>query len=302
MNELTNLYTPYWVSSAEQKEVFLFIICGNMPANKIFERSKIILNEIEILSKQKLPNKGLLVKVQTEAHKAWNIFQLMLDHLKDLDIAIKPFRKTSKKLLICDMDMTVLDIESLDEAAQLIGKGQIVKSITQQAMLGKLDFVNALQQRVSLLSGYPENIFYQVVKKSQFNGGAEILLENAKNIGSYTILVSGGFSQVAETVGQTLGFDEIYCNRLDIKNGIITGKIIPPIVDANYKSQILIRKSKELKIPLEDCYALGDGANDIPMIQSAGIGISYFGKPPTRLATPYQINSTNLASVANFMV
>ena len=144
-------------------------------------------------------------------------------------------------------------------------------------------------------------MFHDIVGKLELNPGAEALLAGARAAGVHTILVSGGFEQVARPVAERLGFDEVHCNRLDIDGGRLTGGVPEPIVDANLKLSILERRAAALGIPLAQCCAIGDGANDLPMVSGAGLGIAYRGKPVLRDATPCRIDHSGLDAALYFM-
>ena len=199
------------------------------------------------------------------------------------------------------MDKTIVDAETLDEVAELVGIGQQVTQITDQAMRGEIDFHGALRERIKLLTGQPEKVFQEVLEATPVNPGAAELIAQANAHGMTTVLISGGFEQVARPIAQRLGFDAVYCNRLVISDEQLTGEVIEPIVDGAYKRQTLLEYMDKLSLRPQDCCAIGDGANDIPMLQTAGLGIAFQGKPKTLRATPYRIEHTDLAAALAFM-
>jgi phosphoserine phosphatase len=241
------------------------------------------------------------LEFNTTSLTAWQIFKTLNSQLLDVDIAVQPVNQRIKKLLICDMDKTIIDAETLDEVAQAVGIGQQVAAITAQAMRGEIDFETSLKQRVGLLKGQPEQAFTDMSNDFRVNSGAEQLLQKARQSGIYTVLISGGFDIIALPVAQRLGFDEVHSNRLEVHNGILTGGVLAPIVDANSKRELLLSIAAKLGIDPVECCAIGDGANDVPMITLAGLGIAYQGKSATREATSYQINHTSLATALCFM-
>lgn len=236
-----------------------------------------------------------------DSAQAWQLFQALLTELDDVDSAVQPASWQPKKLLICDMDKTIVDAETLDEVAELVGIGQQVAQITEQAMRGEIDFHGALRERIKLLTGQPERVFQDVLEATPINPGAAQLITQAKANGMTTILISGGFEQVARPIAKRLGFDAVYCNRLEVDAGQLTGAVIEPIVDGAYKRQTLLEYMDKLALRPQDCCALGDGANDIPMLQTAGLGIAFQGKPKTLQATPYRIEHTDLGAALGFM-
>jgi phosphoserine phosphatase len=168
-------------------------------------------------------------------------------------------------------------------------------------MRGELDFRKALDERVSLLQGVSGDVFTEIAKTVKFNEGAELLINSARKHGIRTVLVSGGFEPVVKIVAEKLGFDRYVCNKTEMANGNLTGKVIEPIVDAETKLNVLHEERLRLTIPVEHVCAVGDGANDLPMLQAAGIGIGFEGKPLVRNGTPYQVNNSNLVSILLMM-
>ena len=153
-----------------------------------------------------------------DCEQAWQLFQALLTELHDADTAVQPIGWQPKKLLICDMDKTIVDAETLDEVAELVGIGQQVSQITEQAMRGEIDFHGALRQRIKLLSGQPEQVFQDVLEATPINPGAAELIAQAKANGITTVLISGGFEQIARPIAEQLGFDAVHCNRLEISD------------------------------------------------------------------------------------
>jgi len=168
-------------------------------------------------------------------------------------------------------------------------------------MNGEIDFDAALRERIAMLAGQPEQVFHDVASQLQLNPGAGELLAAAKGAGVHCVLVSGGFAQIAEPVAQRLGFDAVHCNYLEVAGGRLTGAVRRPIVNADYKLGVLQQVSRKRGHGLSACCAIGDGANDLPMLRAAGLGIAYRGKPMLRAATPCRIDATDLDSAAYFM-
>lgn len=241
------------------------------------------------------------LEVDCDAARAWQVLQRLRERLSDADVYLQPRDEPARRLLICDMDMTIVAAETLDEVAAMLGLGDKIAAITKRAMHGELDFRAALRERIAMLAGQPQQLFHDIVGELRLNQGAEALLAGARAAGVHTILVSGGFEQIARPVGERLGFDEVHCNRLELANGKLTGRVPEPIVDADLKRRILERQASALGISLAQCCAIGDGANDLPMVRSAGLGIAYRGKPVLRDATPCRIDHTGLDSALHFM-
>lgn len=304
----SNCTVPVWGDSSAQgfdkaNQIFVATLCGNESIQEAIEHVRKLISAHS-------PDNGDLssvnncvghIRFSASAQSAWNVFQHALDSLTDVDIAIQPLATQSKKLLICDMDKTIVDAETLDEVAELVGIGAQVARITEQAMRGDIDFYDALRERILLLKGQPRSVFLDVFERCPLNPGAEKLIAQANRNGLTTILISGGFADIANPVGKSLGFDHVFCNQLDFDNEQLTGKVLEPLVDAKHKRNKLQQFMRELNLNADDCCAIGDGANDIPMLETAGLGVAYYGKPLTQQATAYRINFSSLESAIYFM-
>ena len=212
---------------------------------------------------------------------------------------IKTFEKRRKKLLIADMDSTIIREESLDELAKQIGKEKEVSFITNEAMNGRIDFKKALIDRVAILKGNSTNILETLKKNITINDGAKELVKTMNMNGSITVLVSGGFTFLTEYLQELLNFKYTHANSLQIiqkqfQKFEITGKVQGSILDKKAKLQYLNKYVKKYNLDHKDTICVGDGANDIEMIQNAGIGVSYNGKETLNKVADVHFNYTNL--------
>lgn len=206
-----------------------------------------------------------------------------------------------KGLLVMDVDSTLIMEEGIDLLGEEAGVGQQVADITERAMHGELDFEAALRERVSLLAGLPETIFSQIADKIHFTPGAKKLVDELHARGYKVGLVSGGFHETVDRLAEELGIDYVKANRLEIKNGLLTGHVSGEIVSNDTKVQMLKAWAQENNLELNQTIAMGDGANDLPMIQTAGIGIAFNAKPIVREQAPYQINVYDLYQVMDIL-
>ncbi|MEZ0224251.1 MAG: phosphoserine phosphatase SerB [Alphaproteobacteria bacterium] len=216
----------------------------------------------------------------------------------DVDVFIQPkdeLRK--KKLLVADMDATMIEGETLDELAAHFGLKDKIAPITAKAMRGEIDFAEALKMRVGLLEGMPVAALYETLKGVKFSKGAATLVRTMNRNGAKCVLISGGFDLFTNHVASTLGFYKNIGNRLGIHGDKLTGEVLPPIVDKFTKRKTVEDEARLFGISPGAVVAIGDGANDIPMLQTAGAGVGYFGKPAVQEATPFQIRHTDLTSV-----
>jgi phosphoserine phosphatase len=215
-----------------------------------------------------------------------------------IDVAIQPFTEhRRKKLLIADMDSTILTGESLDEMAAFVGLKEPIAAITQRAMYGEISFKEALRERVSMLKGLPVQAIEETLASMEFSKGAATLLKTLKANGCYCALVSGGFQQFTQMVQDTLGFDENKANVLLVADGKLTGLVQEPILDKQAKLDALERLVAQQGVRMEDALAVGDGANDLAMITAAGLGIAYKAKPSVAAVAPIHILHTDLVSL-----
>lgn len=209
--------------------------------------------------------------------------------------------KTVKGLLVMDVDSTLIMEEGIDLLGEEAGVGAQVAAITERAMRGELDFEAALRERVALLKGLPEDIFTRIAEKIHFMPGAEDLVKELHKRGYKVGLVSGGFHEIVDRLAEQLGIDYVKANRLEIQQGFLTGQVLGEIVTKDTKLSMLKAWAVENKLDLNQTIAMGDGANDLPMIQAAGIGIAFMAKPIVREQAPYQIQERNLYRVIDLL-
>jgi phosphoserine phosphatase len=202
------------------------------------------------------------------------------------------------RLFIADMDSTMITVECIDELADYAGLKAQIADVTERAMRGELDFAEALAGRVALLKGLAESVIDQCrMERVRLMPGAKALVGTLKARGAQTILVSGGFVPFAQPVGQEIGFDRQVANVLHIEDGKLAGTVGQPIVDAARKRAELLGAIETLGIAAAQAIAIGDGANDIPMIEAAGLGIAYHAKPKTRAAADAAIERGDLSAL-----
>lgn len=215
-----------------------------------------------------------------------------------IDTIIQPQKNRHKKILLADMESTIIEQEMLDELAEFAGIRDRIAKITEIAMRGEMDFATAMTERLTLLKGLPESHLKTLVtEKLTYSKGARTLINTLKSKGVYCVLISGGFTYFTSIVANELGFDEHHGNQLEIQNGKLTGRLAAPLKDQTAKTKILAETTAKLCLNNDDVIAIGDGANDIPMLKTAGCGIAYHAKPKVRKEAPHQITHTDLTSL-----
>jgi phosphoserine phosphatase len=199
------------------------------------------------------------------------------------------------------MDSTLIATEVIDELGDLAGVGAQVKKITARAMAGELDFADSLRRRVSLLQGLSESSLDKVASMMPLTEGVEQLFKILNHLGYKTAIISGGFTFFGDKLKSRLGIDHVYANELEIKENCLTGQVLGPIIGAQQKSDILQQIAARENISLEQTIAVGDGANDLPMLSAAGLGIAFNAKPMVRKAANQSISTLGLDSLLYLM-
>ena len=215
-----------------------------------------------------------------------------------LDTVVQPLGDRTKKMIIADMDSTMITVECIDELADYAGLKPEIAAITERAMRGELDFRAALIERVGLLAGMPEATLVECrMERVRLTRGARTLVQTMKAHGAHSVLVSGGFMPFAGPVGEAIGFDRVVANELEISDGKLTGKVSEPIVDSAAKLETLKSEAAKHGLPLADTLAVGDGANDIPMMTSAGLGLGYYPHPTAAAAAAAVVRHHDLTAL-----
>ena len=236
------------------------------------------------------------LKVGAEVRDELNTIRARADdHHLDVNIVASTNRR--KRLLIADMDSTIITSESLDDMAEIAGLSSAILPITARAMRGELDFEAALDERVALLRGLPASLIEQALDEARLTDGARQLVQTMRADGAKCYLVSGGFTAITGPISVACGFHGDHANILETKDGLLTGTVAKPVLDRDSKLQFLDRYCASLGIGREAAACIGDGANDLAMLQAAGLGVAFNGKPLLREAVKLQLNHTDLTGL-----
>jgi phosphoserine phosphatase len=214
-----------------------------------------------------------------------------------IDVVQQPRAHRRKRLLVADMDSTIIGQECLDELAARAGVGAEVAALTERAMRGEVDFAATLRQRVALLRGQPVALLQRIFDEAvRLNPGARALVRTMRAHGAHTALVSGGFRFFTSRVAAAAGFDSFGGNEFEVRDGALTGNVAGDVIGADAKRVRLLALQRELNLRTEETLALGDGFNDVPMLMAAGLGVAYHAKPKVRAAASARLDHADLTA------
>lgn len=220
--------------------------------------------------------------------------------VRPIDLAAQATEFRRKRVLVADMESTIIRQEMLDELADFVGLRERIAGITARAMNGEIDFKDALRERVGLLKDLPATVLDEVWKRVEVMPGAAVLVRTMRANGAFCALVSGGFKPFTARVRELLGFNLDQANDLEIADGKLTGRPIEPILDKSAKLQALLRFCAESRVPTQEAVTVGDGANDLPMLLAAGLGVAYHAKPSVAAEARVRVDHADLTALLYF--
>ena len=307
----------YPLNDSFKKRYIITALAKNLTSNHLHSLIDLILKDdvnvisIERLSKPKLnsaENEGVSCIEITLEGKGLDLEKirrefLILSQKGDIDLGIQedtPYRR-HRRLIAFDMDSTLIQTEVIDELAKRKGVYEEVKRITERAMHGELDFKESLKRRVALLKGLEISVLFDVAKNLPLTDGALKLIKNLKILGYKIAIISGGFTFFGEYLKKRLNIDYVFANELEIKDNVLTGKVVGDIIDGEKKAEILKKLARLENISLEQVIAVGDGANDLPMLNLAGLGIAFRAKPIVREGAKQSLTNVGLDAILYFL-
>ncbi len=318
---LTLQFTPIsaeryaaWVARQGQSRHVITVLGKQIRAEHISRVAELIaVNKLNIDRINRLSGRALLStpvhrrRAAVDFHVRGEVADLSVMHATflqlssrlDIDIAIQEdnvFRR-NRRLVCFDMDSTLIQNEVIDELARVAGVGEQVAAITARAMAGELDFKESFSQRLALLKGLPETVLPEVASSLTVTDGADRLIRILKHYRFKVAILSGGFTYFAQQLQARLGIDYVHANRLEICDGVLTGRVVGDIVDENRKADLLRAIAEQEDIRLEQVIAVGDGANDLRMLSIAGLGIAFRAKPVVRRQARFALGASSLDSI-----
>ena len=303
-----------WVSSQGKNRYIITLLGEKLDAKQIsavtsvisdinlnIDAIKRLTGRISLVKKEAYQRASIQLSVRGEIKdKSYVTAKLMeISHDLDVDIAFQEdniFRR-NRRLVCFDMDSTLIQAEVIDKLAELAGVGDEVKAITESAMQGEIDFNESFKRRMSLLKGLSEEVLQEVAENLPITKGAHRLISTLKSYGFKTAILSGGFTYFGKYLQRELGIDYVHANQLEIKDGVLTGGYLGEIVDGNKKAEYLKEIAEKEGIDINQTIAVGDGANDLPMIDLAGLGIAFHAKPKVKENAQSSISSIGLDGV-----
>ncbi|NMH88089.1 phosphoserine phosphatase SerB [Flavivirga algicola] len=303
-----------WVNSQGKDRYIVTILGEKLAAEQISEVTKVISEKnlnidsikrltgrLSLVRPEEYPRASIQLSIRGKIDNKAEMTAKFMEISRELDVDIAfqedNIYRRNRRLVCFDMDSTLIQTEVIDELAELAGVGEEVKAITESAMQGEIDFTESFKRRMKLLKGLSEDVLHNVAINLPITKGAKRLIDTLKSYGFKTAILSGGFTYFGHYLKEELGMDYVYANQLEIKDGVLTGGYLGDIVDGNKKAEYLKEIAKNEEIDISQTIAVGDGANDLPMLNLAGLGIAFHAKPTVKDNAQSSISSIGLDGV-----
>ncbi|WP_411767649.1 phosphoserine phosphatase SerB [Winogradskyella sp. A3E31] len=303
-----------WVTLQGKDRYIVTILGEKLAAKQISDVTKIISDKnlnidsikrltgrLSLVKSEEYPRASIQLSIRGKIENKAELTEKFVQISKDLDVDIafqedNIFRR-NRRLVCFDMDSTLIQTEVIDELAEFAGVGEEVKAITESAMQGEIDFQESFIRRMKLLKGLKEEVLQEVAERLPITKGARRLVDTLHKYGFKTAILSGGFTYFGNYLKEKLDIDYVYANELEIKDGVLTGGYVGDIVDGDKKAQLLKELAEKEGIDIGQTIAVGDGANDLPMLNLAGLGIAFHAKPTVKENAQSSISSIGLDGV-----
>jgi|Deesub1362A_J573_1020465.scaffolds.fasta_scaffold00218_14 phosphoserine phosphatase len=301
--------SPFAKPEVPEKNLYVLTVLGKDRVGIVYNISNLLYEMGVNIEKTTLTARDKLISIEFVLDFRKSDPEFVKKELKEsiedigLDVVVRPYSEfeKSERLIVFDMDSTIIDAEIIDELAKVAGVEEEVKNLTKQAMEGKLNFEEALKERVKLLKGLPVEVLEKIYRKIKLTEGAKELIKSLKESGYKVALVSGGFTYFTDRLKEELDLDYAFGNVLEIEDGKLTGRIKGRIIDANEKARIIEEIARKEGISRENVVAVGDGANDRIMIENAGLGIAFNAKEALKEVADGMLSKENLIGLASVL-
>lgn len=308
-----------WVSLQGKKNRYIITLLGReltprqiSAATRITQKHNLNIEKISRITLRKpldtciVPNRSCLelsLRGNIENEHALKVEFMRLSSEQQIDIAFQEesMYRRMRRLICFDMDSTLIQTEVIDELAERAGVGAEVRAITESAMRGEIDFSESFKRRISMLKGLDESVMKEIAEKLPITEGMPRLIRILKKSGCKVAILSGGFTYFGNYLKNKYGFDYVFANELEIENGKLTGRHVGDIVDGKRKAELLLSLAEIEKVDIRQTVAVGDGANDLPMLATAGLGIAFHAKPKVKENAKQSLSTVGLDGVLYFL-
>lgn len=303
-----------WVGQQVQERNVITLLGRKVQAQVLSEVSDVILRQG--LNIEKIARLSQRVPIDSDSERAracmefsvlgsplsrddlyCSLMEIASEHAVDISLQFDDMYRRNRRMVVFDMDSTLIEVEAINELARLAGVEEQVSAITARAMAGELDFKQSFRERLALLKGLTQEQVLACAQNAPMTEGADRLIKTLKKLGFTTVICSGGFREFGEVVAKNLGIDFLFANELEFEDGKLTGRVKGDIVDGPRKAELMRNVAEQEGLSLKQVIAVGDGANDLPMIQQAGLGIAFRAKPLVRASSKQAINVLGLDGI-----
>jgi phosphoserine phosphatase len=301
--------SPFFRPESRDKSLYLLTVLGEDRVGIVYRITRLLFSMGINVERTSLTARDKLISIEflldLRGASPTEVRKRLMEDLEELglDVVIRPYREFEKvkRLIVFDMDSTIVDAEIIDELAKFAGVEEEIGKLTEKAMRGEISFKEALAERVKMLKGLPVEVLEKIYSQIKLTEGAKELIKSLRESGYIIAVISGGFSYFTDRLKEELGLDYAFGNELEIKNGVLTGRLKGRIIDAAEKAKIIEELAEREGISKEDVVAVGDGANDKIMVENAGLGIAFNAKAALKEVADGSISKENLIGLASIL-